>query len=514
MEKQTIEIRNGRGFAPVPNGGVVTFEVLGYSEREEMRNREFQTLYSRYITDNMTMRAGNYTVPLWGEGHNLYPQEVHSIISENKLLPEIIEKQVKFLFGKGPRLYQEKTEGEGIHLKRYRIPVEIPEIEDWLDSWEDNGYDPSWIYLKNRAVDFYNVNTCCSKWHFNNSRRAPKMTGAPKIRALSYVGADEARLATTIDSLTKRIKNSDCKHIILGDWLNPNKYEYEVFHRFNPADPFRYPTAVSFDIDKTFTKWVYTFNNWFKGLLEWIKASNFNPKYLNSYLKNALNAHVHAIIPGSWYNQQRELLQNICNDNLTGSAPVQVEYRGVKLIDEQNRPVPFYETMVEEVIAHELRQITSLMSGEGKNQGKLWASTRWAKDDGWEFEEFPGKFKEYFDTVLSYDRRADQVTLAGKGVPPSISGVNKEGEVSNSGSEVYYNYLIYVNSLTWDEYIVLQDLNRALKYNWPCTVQQKIKFGFWIDIPAKLQDTTPSERLNSTATADTKSNISKTQEQS
>ena len=47
----------------------------------------------------MTMKVGNYT--LWGEDNNLYPQEVFSVTSENKLLPEIIKKQVKFLFGKG-----------------------------------------------------------------------------------------------------------------------------------------------------------------------------------------------------------------------------------------------------------------------------------------------------------------------------------------------------------------------------------------------------------------------------
>ena len=91
----------------------------------------------------------------------------------------------------------------------------------------------------------------------------------------------------------------------------------------------------------------------------------------------------------------------------------------MKLTDINGKPVPFYETMVEEVIVYELTQITSMMSGEGENQGKLWASTRWSKDEGWTFEEFPSKFKEYFQTVLEYDRRTDQVTLAGKGVPPS-----------------------------------------------------------------------------------------------
>jgi len=60
---------------------------------------------------------------------------------------------------------------------------------------------------------------------------------------------------------------------------------------------------------------------------------------------------------------------------------------------------------------------------------------------------------------------------------------------------------------------VLKEINRAIHLNFPEAKQQGIRLGFWIDIPAKLQDTTPSERPAQTATADTKSNISKTQEQ-
>jgi hypothetical protein len=137
------------------------------------------------------------------------------------------------------------------------------------------GYDSVWDYLKNRIVDFYYVNTVCSKWHYNTSRRSGHgIKDILKIRELSYIGADEARLATSEKSLTKRIKNSDCKYVVIADWMNPNKYDYEVYHRFDPVNPFKYSTAVSFECDKTFTKWIYAFNDWFKGLLEWIKASN------------------------------------------------------------------------------------------------------------------------------------------------------------------------------------------------------------------------------------------------
>ena len=514
--EQKIEINNGRGFATIPKGGILTFEIQGITERESVLQKEYQTLYSRYLTDNMTMRVGDFVVPLWGEGHNLYPQEVFSVTSENKLLPEVIKKQVKYLFGKGPRLYKEVIQGEGEKQRRVRVPVEDPEIQEALDRWEDLGYDHYWDYLKNLITDYYYVNTCVSRYHFSKARRLvgqmPKGITRP-LAALSYIGSDEARLATKTDSLTKRITNKDCGYVIVGDWMQPNRYDYEVYHRLDKSDPFKHPAAVSFITDKTFTKWIYAFNDWFKGLFEWIKASNLSPKYLNSYLKNALNAHIHVIIPGTWYNSQKEILQNICSENLQGECLVQTEYKGIKLVDEKSNPIPFYETMMEELIRNELRTITSLMTGEGKNQGKLYATTKWG-EDGWQFEEMPGKFKDFVDSIITYDKRADQVILDGKGIASSITNVENDGVISKSGSDVYYNYLIYVASLTWDEYIVTKDINNYIRLNWPKKYAEGIRLGFWIDIPAKLQDTTPSDRPAQTATANTKTEINKTQEQS
>ena len=513
-----FEILDGRGYASTQYGGLITFEIQGISEREELRERQFQSLYAKYISDQATMRLDDFTVPLWGEGHNLYPQQVFSTTSENKLLPEVIRKQVKFLFGKGPRLYQEVIQGDGEKQRRVRIPVENPEIQDWLDSWEDSGAESCWDYLINLITDYYYVNTCVSRYNFSRGRRsAPSPSGRAgvglPVLSLSYIGSDTARLATRLDPVTNRIENKDCNFVIVGDWMNPNRYNYEVYNRFTPSDPFRYPVAIAFNSEKTFTRSVYALNNWFKGLYEWIKASNLSPQYLNSYLRNALNAHIHVIIPGSWYNKQKEILQTVCIENLTGDVPVQTEYKGIRLIDEKGKPIQFYETMVDQLIANELRAIGEMMTGEGKNQGKMWASTRWGQEDGWEFKEFPGKFKEYFDSVLSFDKRADQVILAGKGISSSITNVENDGVISKSGSEVYYNYLIYIASLTLDEYFVLKELNRAIHLNFPDAKKQGIRLGFWIDIPAKLQDTAPADRPAQTATPDPKSPLTKTNEQ-
>lgn len=501
--EETVEVINGkRGYISSSGVGVMTFEIQGISEREETLFSESKSIYQRYMSDRSTLNVGGYLVPLWGDGHNLYPQEVFAAVRENKLLPEVINKQVKFMFGKGPRLYTEQITGEGDKQKRVRIPFEDKAITDWLESWEENGYPHYWEYLKNIITDFYHVQTCVSRYDFNLSRR---INGKLPVKALSYVGCDEARLAATNIPLNHRIKNEDCQYVIIGDWLNITGYNYDIYRRFDPSKPFAYSPAVAWTMDKTFTKWVYTFNSWFSGLREYLRASELAPKYLNSYLKNALNAHIHVIIPGSWYEHQREILQSITASNLSADdeIPIQGEYRGVKLLDDKGKALPFFETMMDQLITAELRRITKLMSGEGKNQGKLYATTKWG-EDGWKFEEFPGKFKEFFDTIIKYDERADKVILANKGISSSITNVDSTGIISKSGNEAWYNYLLYVISLTLDEYYILKEINRAIQINFPYAKEKGIKLGFWIDIPSKLQDTTESQRPAGVATPENK----------
>ena len=48
QKNKDFHIDKGRGFATVPAGGILTFEVNGFSEREDLRSKEYQSLYSRY----------------------------------------------------------------------------------------------------------------------------------------------------------------------------------------------------------------------------------------------------------------------------------------------------------------------------------------------------------------------------------------------------------------------------------------------------------------------------------
>lgn len=472
--------------------GVVTFDVQGASARDSIAEKEYRNIYAAYLLENRTIRMGDFSIVSWGNGHNLYPQEVYATISENKLLPEILQKQVEFLFGKGPMLYKVVIEGEGKDAKQVRVPIHDARIMQWLESWEAAGHEAYWDYLINMIEDFYHTNCCISQFHFNKAR-VYGAVGVP-VMALSYVSSDTARMAMRgTPTPGKRIEDKDCGYVAVGNWLNPAQ-DFDIYYRFDPSHPLARPNAISWVKDKTFGKSIYPFCRWFKGLQDWIKGSNLTPRYINSYLRNALNAHVHVEIPGGWYMKMKDTLENICRENLMQGKAYSSHYKGVLMVDENGAPREFNEGMMEELIANQLRQITNLLSGEGENQGKLWASTRWG-EQGWEFKEFPGKFKEYMDAVISYDKRADQVILAGKGINASITNVENDGVISKSGSDVLYNYLIYANALTIAEYYVTKDINRAIQLNFPHAKAEGIRLGFRIDIPAKQQETTPSDRM-------------------
>lgn len=489
----------GVGYQINRKGAVATFSVEGIDDADDSRISGYKELYRSFINESTCLTLGSYQVPLWGDGHNLYPQEVAELVNENKLLPGILRKQEDFLYGRGPMLYVQQVDDGRI----VRNSVNDQDILQWLESWEQAGYPDYCEYLRCLIGDFYRVHTCVSQYHFLKGRRTNSYrTGS--IRALSYVGADEARLAVKAEPaelLSRRMKQQDFDYVIVGNWANiSGRQNYDIYHRFDPANPYRYPSPVAFDVMKSFAKHVYAYNDWFRGLRDWVKASNLTPKYLNSYLRNALNAHIHVKIPQAWVQAQRQNLEELCRLNLaeTQAENRTKQYRGVLLIDPvTNKPYRFSVNMIEDLIAGELEKITTLLAGEGKNQGKLYATTKLG-DEGWEFQDFPGKFKEYFDSVISYDKRADQVTLASIGMSASISNVENDGVISKSGSDVYYNYIVYLNSLAAAEHFVCKEINRAIALNFPDKYNSGVRLGFRIEIPSRQQDTTPSERLSQT----------------
>ena len=151
-------------------------------------------------------------------------------------------------------------------------------------------------------------------------------------------------------------------------------------------------------------------------------------------------------------------------------------------------------------ISLELKNLTEFLSGRGKNQGKVYATRSFINESGdeerWKIEEIPQKYKEFIEALLSYDKRADMVLLSAKGIDSSISNVSSEGIISKSGSDAYYNYMIYLTQQSIPEKIVCADVNYALKLNFPKDYAQGIRIGFYRPSVHKQEEISPSKRMS------------------
>ena len=76
------------------------------------------------------------------------------------------------------------------------------------------------------------------------------------------------------------------------------------------------------------------------------------------------------------------------------------------------------------------------------------------------------------------------------------SAVDKDGVISKSGSDTYYNYLIYIMSLTSEDEVCAEPLNWALRLNFPELYRQGCRLGFYREVPQRQEDISPDDRLN------------------
>lgn len=124
------------------DNNVITFQVGTDIGNSLMRGMEQETMPMTGYNRNMSFRWLNV------EGYNVCSrgvdnrkcERIETDIKNNRLLPRLISKQVNMLYGKGPRIYKEKLQGNKI----VREWTDVPAIQDWLDSWLTNGMEMSY----------------------------------------------------------------------------------------------------------------------------------------------------------------------------------------------------------------------------------------------------------------------------------------------------------------------------------------------------------------------------------
>ena len=415
-------------------------------------------------------------------------ERVEAAFKSNRLLPRLIDKQFKFLYGKGIGTYIEKQEGD----KSERKWIVIPEWQAWLDSWESNGIETGYAEFAKAIVRrFYFHRDIFTKIRMSNG----KVIGSYPIAGLEMLENKNCRLATTKqDVVTDTVSYSDFRFVMFGNWHQGGaKYKVYPLFRINEVGNYQY-AAISHHRENTPSSF-YGVNDVYEGVRTFLKTSNELPEYIDSFLSNSLAAKVHVTIPNAWIESKRKQIKTLCDENKKRKTEGResLKYNSIEIGTE------FKESTVIQYMNIELRRLSEYLSG-AKNQGKIFSSISFRSGHGseeemWKIEPLDLKYKEYIEALISVDKRVDEILLSSIGLDSSITSVSKPGMISKSGSDAYYNLIIYLLSLVPDDETCSEPFNLALRVNFPDIYASGVRVGFRREIPSRQENISKDNRI-------------------
>ena len=471
----------------IADGNVLSFQI---GEGQQLFNTAGMLMPQEnrsYLHEHQWLSVNGYQVCMRGVNNNLC-DEVTTEIKQNRLLPRLYSKEIKMLYGNGPCAYMQTVEGG----KMKREYTALPAWDEWLNSWQERGMESTaQEFAKTNIKNFYYFGDFFCKFRFARGKRL----GMMPVAGIEPLENKHCRLATTRQDIAyEQINYSDFHHIAVGRW-SYGLGNYKIYPKFalSEVDNYLY-AAVSHHREKSVDEF-YGVNETHQGARPYILGSNSTATYINSFLRNSLAAKIHIVIPNAWVVSKRSQLTKLCEENKLRKSKDKdlVKYNGIEIGTE------YRESLLVEYMRLELRKIGDYLSG-AENQGKAYSSISFMDASGheqqWKIETIDLKYKEYIDSLIAYDKRTEEALLSSVGLDASISAVSKDGVISKSGSDSYYNYLIYIMSLTPEDEICAEPFNIALKLNFPELYKQGYRIGFYREVPQRQEDISPKDRLN------------------
>ena len=473
----------------VLNGNMFSFQM---GESEQLLQPPMFTVPAAGPTamhEHQWLGVQGFQVCMRGPWNTLI-DEVTQEIKQNRLLPRLYSKEIKMLYGHGPVVYHMVLQ-DG---KLKKELVDCPQVTDWLHTWDERGMRPVEEFAKACIKNFYYFGDFFTKIRFSRGHSLGMGSSMP-VAGLEVLENKHCLLATRRqDVATEVISYEDLTHVAVGRWFGSTG-GYKIYPRFQLRDLGTYKyAAVSHHREKSVDEF-YGVNETHQGARPYIQGSNKTAHYINSFLKNSLAAKIHIIVPDQWLKSKRQQITTLCTENKKRMANGQElwRYNGLDIGTE------YSETVLIQYLRLELRKIGQYLSGED-NQGKAYSTVSFVdaqgKEQRWRIEPIDLKYKEYIDALIAYDKRTEQALLSSVGLDAAISAVDKEGVISKSGSDAYYNYLIYIMSLTPEEEVCAEPLNLALRINFPELYRQGMRIGFYREVPQRQEDVAPQDRLN------------------
>lgn len=435
------------------------------------------------------LSVDGYKVLSRGE-NNLKAEEMEYNIKKNRLHPKLIDKQLRFLYGKGLQGYYQQFDEDG---KLQRKWVQEKSVFDWLESWENVGIETNYqdfaLNIIRRFYTFY-------EFFVDIRMSMGKQFGMAKypIAGAELLENKNCRLATSknFDIISTLPRYSDFKNIVLGSWgLTSNKFN--VYPRFRFVDVAKYSTNAVAHYKQSSVGDFYGSNETYEGTKTWILNSNESPEYIRSFLDNSLSAKVHIIIPNAYLTVRKQQLKDLCQEN------AKREKQGKELLKWKDIAIgtEYKESIFLHILELTKSDAINFMTGK-KNQGKTYFSYSFKngnEEERWRFETIDLKYKEYIDSLISVDRRADEIMTSSIGMSPSITGIVQPGNLSSSGSDAYYQIILYMSLLSPDDELCSRPFNDMLRINFPDLYSNGYRLGYYREMPSRQSEITPDDRI-------------------
>jgi len=481
--------RNGSLGSYNNNGSLMSFQLgEGVPVAIDKQYESIDMNQTSGLPTPMLLSVGGSKVLIKGS-NNMLPDEIKLMFGTNRILPELIDKQYRLLYGKGLYVYKQVFENK----KLARDWQNNESIENWLGDWQRNGLaDSPEQYIDKVIKDSYYFEDYWTKWRFMKGRRI----GTMPVAGLEHIENFRGRLATSkpTNIFARNYVDSDFDQCVIGNWGVAFQLDMQVYPRFRQNKALDFDVAVSYHKHHTPGE-IYGMNKFYYGIKDWLIATNRNPRYINSYLENSLSAKVHVIIPEQWVTYIENKIKSYCDTN------VDFQTAGKELMKPNGIEIgtEYHEGLLDAYIKAEMRKLTSFLSGI-KNQGKTYTSFKYTTDKGdsvgWEILPIDMKYREFITALNDYDKRADEVITSSIGIDSSISNISKDGVISKSGSDAYYNYILYLYAnLPTAERVTCSALNEAININFPALYKQGYRLGLYTDVPSQQQDISPKDRI-------------------
>lgn len=392
---------------------------------------------------------GALVIMSWGKDNNL-PQVREGLVSDNNIVPSLIERKRNILVGQEIMAYSIRydTTQEG-HVEKKMEEVEIPTmVQDWLDGdgWS-NGSNFS-EYLAAAAGEWVKHSLVIPE--FTRIKRDKTSIGSIEVKECKYM-----RAAKKGDS--GRIE----RWYWSGHWGKLNDLSNKLETRRVVELPVytgeinKQPIFIRPSGDYLLNDGYYPIPTWWGGW-EWIELANQIPNFHRKNLENGYNIRWHIQIPQDYFLDYEKYQ----------AAATEAEQSEI-LKDSQAREQAFMD------------DVNEFLAGLANVGRTLFTKYEMDKSLG---KEYPGikimplNYDMKDEALLKLFERSNTANTSAQGLHPSLAGIETQGKLS-SGTEIRNAFLMWliINTPIARKHL-LSPLNLVKKINgWPKDIHFAIR---------------------------------------